>query len=128
VIVKDSEWPHASSARHHIASEPLGDATVIDILHYALQLVLLICFIYVVVKMFQNGSTILGIVCLVTACCLVGWIIAFVVGWMRSGQWNIKGLMLVWTVALIAEIVLGIVQPSTAIGQLQEQIKQSMPK
>ena len=101
---------------------------MIDIIHYALQLAVLICFIYVVVKMFQNGSTILGIVCLVTACCGIGGIIAFVVGWVRSSQWNIKGLMLVWTVAIIAEIVLGIVQPSTAIGQLQEQIKQSMPK
>jgi hypothetical protein len=128
VIVKDSEWLRASSAWHHIASEPLGDAIVFDIIHYALGLVSLICFIYVVVKMFQNGSTVLGIVSIIGLCFCVGWLIAFVFGWIRSSQWNIRGLMLIWTVAIIAEIVMTFVHPSPMVGQFQDQIKQFQPK
>jgi hypothetical protein len=98
------------------------------ILHYAIFLAGLFCFIYVVFKMFQNGSTVLGIVCLVTACCAIGPIIAFVVGWMRSSQWDIKGLMMIWTVAVIANIVLHFVSPSPFVEQLQQQVQQFQAK
>src|SRR5260221_13463238 len=80
---------------------------MLDIIHTALSLVWLFCFIYVVVKMFQNGQTVLGIVTLVLACCAgLGTIIAFAFGWIRSSQWNIKGLMLIWTVAIIGWLIL----------------------
>jgi hypothetical protein len=78
--------------------------------------------------MFQNGSTILGIVCLVTGCCLIGPTIAFVIGWMRSTQWNIRGLMLIWTVAVIANIVLHFVSPSPLLEQGQQLYQQYVAK
>ncbi len=101
---------------------------MMHVFHYAIFLAWLFCFIYVVVKMFQNGSTVLGIVCLVTGCCAIGPIIAFVVGWMRSSQWNIRGLMTVWTVALIANIVLHFVSPSPVVEQVRQQVRQFQAK
>ena len=67
----------------------------------------LVCFIMVVVKMFQNGDTTMGIVCLVLIPCVgIGGLVAFVVGWMRAGAWNIQNIMTVWTVCMVGGIVL----------------------
>ena len=63
-----------------------------------------VCFILVVVKMFQNDQTGLGIVTLITSLCGIGTLIAFIYGWIKSSEWNIKTLMLVWTVVTIAYI------------------------
>lgn len=95
---------------------------MLDILHIALSLVSLLCFIYVVVKMFQNNQVVLGIVCLV--CCGIGPIVAFAFGWVRSSQWNIKGLMLIWTVDIIAIFVLSAVRPPAYVANFQQQIQQ----
>jgi ABC-type uncharacterized transport system permease subunit len=71
-----------------------------------------ICFILVVVKMFQNNHTVLGIVCIVLACCfLLGFLIAYVYGWMKSGQWNLRNVMLIWTVCIIVGLLGGYLSP-----------------
>ena len=70
----------------------------------------LICFILVLVKMFQNGQTVLGIVCIV--CCGIGGLIAFVYGWIKSGEWGIQKVMLIWTVCIILQIIGGVMSPA----------------
>jgi hypothetical protein len=57
-------------------------------------------------------------------CCGIGGLVAFVFGWIKSSEWNAKGIMLIWTIAIIAGIVLGIVHPNTQMVQLQQQIMQ----
>jgi hypothetical protein len=61
-------------------------------------LVALGCYVWVVIKMFQNQQTGLGIASLVLAPCVgIGGLIAFVMGWMKAGEWKIKGVMITWT-------------------------------
>ena len=97
---------------------------MLDIIQIALSVVSLFCFIYTVVKMFQNGQTALGIGCLIGAlCCGIGGLVAFAFGWIRSGQWNIKGLMLIWTVAIIAGFVLSFVHTPAYLVNIQQQIQ-----
>ena len=68
----------------------------------------LVCFVIVVVKMFQAGQTGLGIASVVLLpCCLIGYFLAFIMGWVKSGEWNIKTLMLIWTVVLLVNLVAG---------------------
>ena len=72
----------------------------------------LACFILVLVKMFQNGQTGLGVVCIVLVFCVgIGALIAFIVGWMNANRWGITNIMIVWTVCWIVGIVLGFMAP-----------------
>ncbi len=60
-------------------------------------LISLVCFILVVVKMFQNGQTGVGIASIVLLLCCIGGLVAFVFGWMKANEWGIKNVMLAWT-------------------------------
>ena len=67
-----------------------------------LGLVLLVLLILIIIKMFQNNNSTLGIVTIITTlCCGVGQFVALVVGWIKSGEWNIKPLMMIYTVVLL---------------------------
>lgn len=78
----------------------------------------LVCFILVLVQMFQRGETTMGIVCIVlTFCALIGPLITFIYGWVKSGQWGIKNIMVAWTVC----IVLGFVGAALNPAQFQIQ-------
>ena len=58
----------------------------------------LVCFILVLIQMFQNDQTGMGIACIVLGLvCGIGGLVAFIVGWMNAAKWNIKNVMLVWT-------------------------------
>ena len=62
----------------------------------------LVFFIMVVVQMFKHDQTNLGIICIVlTFCTGVGPLIAFVYGWMKATEWNLKKTMNYWTVAFV---------------------------
>lgn len=61
-----------------------------------------ICFIIVLVKMFQTAGVLQGILGLI--CGL--W--CFIWGWMNAGKLGIKNIMLIWTVLLLLNIVLGV--------------------
>lgn len=72
-----------------------------------IALVSFIFFIMVVVKMFKHGQTGLGIACLATSllCGGIGVGIAFIYGWVKAGEWQMKGLMMGWTAtALLASV------------------------
>ena len=77
----------------------------------------LVCFIIVLVKMFQNGKTGLGILCIVLVCCGVGELVAFIYGWIKAADWNIRNVMIAFTIGWILMIVGGAMNP----GQFQYQ-------
>jgi hypothetical protein len=85
--------------------------TVILLLHGIsgiFGLVGLVCFVLVVVKMFQNNQTGLGIASIVLLpCCGIGYLLALVMGWVKSGEWNIGNVMLIWTGAFLVSFVTG---------------------
>lgn len=96
-----------------------------------LGLVGLICAIIVIVKMFQNDQTAMGIVTILLFCLGIGQFVTLIIGWMKSTEWNIKNMMLVYTVAFFlgpALVVGGYVSYAlkfaNANPQFQEQLDQ----
>ena len=84
----------------------------------------LVCFILVLVKMFQDGQTGLGVVCIVLTFCIgVGPLIAFIVGWINAQKWNIRNVMLVWTIAVVLNFVSAGLYFTYIGGQLQQQLQ-----
>ena len=67
----------------------------------------LVCFVLVLIKMFKNDQTVLAVVCIVLIFC-GGPLIAFVYGWIKSKEWDLKKVMLGWTAVIVAQLVLGI--------------------
>jgi hypothetical protein len=81
---------------------------------------MLICFILMIVKMFQQGASGMAVLCLVLFfCCTIGLFIAFVYGWIKNASWGTKKLMTVWTVCLLLCIVGNVLAPS-AVGLLRQ--------
>jgi hypothetical protein len=77
------------------------------------SLVSFVCFVLVLIQMFQHGKTGLGIVCVVLfLCCGLGGLITFVYGWMQAKPWNMTNLMTIWTVAFAIDVVAGIINPA----------------
>jgi hypothetical protein len=60
-----------------------------------------ICFIIVLIKQFQEGGLLHGIIGIIT-CGL--WTLIW--GWINAGKLNIRNLMLIWTVLWLAAIIL----------------------
>ena len=87
--------------------------TLANILVGVAGLVSLICFILVLVQMFQHGQTGLGIACIVlTFCCGIGGLIAFIYGWVHSREWRLTNVMIVWTIAIIIDVAVGAANPA----------------
>jgi len=91
-------------------------------------LICLICDIIVIVKMFQNGQTGLGILGIVlTLCaCIPGFLFTLIYGWVRSGEWNLKNIMLVYTVGAVMYIAGSAMNP-TQYSDIQGRIQQNQP-
>jgi len=76
--------------------------TEISPIQLVLALPSLVCLIIVIVNMFQNGSSGLGIATIIlTLLCGIGSLIAFVWGWMNMGG----KVMIAWTILTIAGII-----------------------
>ena len=63
------------------------------------------CFIMVLVQMFKRGEPAMGIVCIGTIFCWVGGLIAFVYGWTKAAAWDIKNIMIAWSVVIVLNII-----------------------
>jgi hypothetical protein len=68
-----------------------------------LSLVSLVCFIIVLIKQFQNGGALHGIIGIVT--CGI-WTLIW--GWMNATKLNIKNIMMIWTLVLVVCIILNV--------------------
>jgi hypothetical protein len=81
---------------------------------YALGLVSLLCFLFVIYTMFNNAESVMGIVCLVGICLLgIGGIVAFVYGWIKAREWEIVPVMGIWSGCVALQIVLAVLQVLT---------------
>jgi hypothetical protein len=91
----------------------------LQLVEFALGIVSLVCFVMVLIRIFQDGQTGLGVACIVLLFCAgIGVIIAFIVGWMNARRWVITNLMTVWTVCILINIVLtGIIIATAPAGQ-----------
>ena len=61
----------------------------------------LICFIIILIKQFQDGGVLHGIIGIITC-----GIWTFIWGWINSGRLNIRNIMLIWTLLWIVAIIL----------------------
>jgi hypothetical protein len=73
---------------------------MLGILAMVLNVIALICFIMVLIKQFQNGGVLHGIIGIIT--CGI-WTLIW--GWMNASRLNIKNIMMIWTLVLIVCIV-----------------------
>ncbi len=74
---------------------------MLSILALVLSIGSFICFIMVLIKQFQEGGVLHGIIGIIT-CGL--WTLIW--GWMNAGRLNIKNLMMIWTLLIIVCIIL----------------------
>jgi hypothetical protein len=82
----------------------------------------LVCFILVLVKMFQHGQMVLGIVSILLCFCVVGQLIVFINGWMKAAAWNIRNVMIAWTVGFLLQVA-GIALNPAQVTDIQHQIE-----
>ena len=69
----------------------------------------LICFLILIVVMFNHGSITTGILCLLTTCCCgIGPLIALFSGWANAALWGITKLMTVYTLLMVLGFMLGV--------------------
>jgi hypothetical protein len=69
--------------------------------------------------MFQSGEQTLGIVCIVLVLCSgIGFIVAFIFGWINANKWDIKNVMLIWTGAIIASLLLSVIALSMGAAMI----------
>ena len=61
----------------------------------------LVCWIMVLIKQFQMGSVVHGIIGILT-CGL--WTLIW--GWINAKKYNIRNLMLIWTILIVVAVVL----------------------
>jgi hypothetical protein len=82
---------------------------LLNVVSVLLSLGSLVCFIMVLIQMFQRGKTGLGIACIILAFfCGIGALIAFIYGWMNATEWGIKNVMLAWTACIVVGILVGV--------------------
>ena len=81
----------------------MAAAGLLGILGMLASLAAFICFIIVLIKQFQNGGVVHGIIGIIT--CTI-W--TFIWGWMNATKLNIKTIMLIWTVLIIVCIVVNV--------------------
>ena len=59
-----------------------------------------ICWIIVLIKIFQNDGALKGIIGLICS------LFAFIWGWMNSSRLGVKNIMMIWTVLIIIFMIL----------------------
>jgi hypothetical protein len=73
----------------------------LQILNMLVSLGSIICFIIVLIKLFQNEGALKGILGIICG------LYTFIWGWMNATKLNIKNIMIIWTLLIIVSIVLG---------------------
>jgi hypothetical protein len=78
---------------------------VLQILAILVGLGSLVCWIFVLIKIFQDGNVGLGIVGIICP------LFAFIYGWMKANEYGIQKVMLIWTVLIVAGIAVNVAMP-----------------
>jgi hypothetical protein len=85
--------------------------TMLQGISFAVGLASLLCYLFVIYKMFDNAESVMGIVCLVGVCVLgLGGLVAFVYGWMKAWEWEIVPVMGIWSGCIATQIILAVIQ------------------
>jgi len=91
---------------------------LLNLLMGAVGLAAFVCYILVVIKMFQKGDQTMGLVSAIGfLVCGLGYLVAFVYGWMKAAEWDIKKIMLGWTACLLVNLAVFCIA-SAAIAML----------
>lgn len=69
----------------------------------------LICFIIVLIKLFQNEGALKGVLGLICG------LYTFIWGWMNADRLGIRNIMMIWTLLVIIQLVLNFVFGATMI-------------
>lgn len=77
----------------------------------AAGIVSLVCWIIVLIKMFPAEGALKGILAIICG------LYAFVWGWMNASRFNLKNIMIIWTIAIIVSIVANMMYGGTAMMQ-----------
>lgn len=78
-------------------------------LQLIITLISLACFVMVIIKMFQSGDTGLGVACLLLIlACGLGFLVTYIMGWVKAGQYGITNIMMAWTGCIVVGIILRI--------------------
>jgi hypothetical protein len=75
---------------------------MLGILGLVLWLGCIICFIMVLIKLFQEKGALHGILGLICG------LYTFIWGWMNAGRLNIKNIMMIWTLLIILSIIVNV--------------------
>ncbi len=70
----------------------------------------LVCFIMVLIKLFQQKGALHGILGLICG------LYTFIWGWMESGRLNIKNIMLIWSLLILVSVVLNVMGAGAAMA------------
>jgi hypothetical protein len=65
----------------------------------AASIVSLVCWIMVLIKMFPAEGALKGVLAIICG------LYAFVWGWMNATRFNLKTIMLIWTVAILISVI-----------------------
>jgi cation transport ATPase len=80
---------------------------LLSTLSYVAGLISLVCFIIVLIKMFQSNMTGMAVACIVLAFCGIGEIVALVLAWQNAGRWRLQqNFLMLYTVSLAAAYLL----------------------
>ena len=63
----------------------------------------LVCFVIVLIKLFQNEGALKGILGLICG------LYTFIWGWMNASRLNIRNIMMIWTALIILSIIINVV-------------------
>jgi len=76
------------------------------------------CYVLVVAQMFRRGRKAWGIVCIILVFALgVGYLVAFVYGWINCRRRRLRRLMTVWTMCLLPCPILTVIVGLMSCGR-----------
>ena len=76
---------------------------MLSILALVCSIASFICFIIVLIKQFQQGGVVHGIIGIITC-----GIWTFIWGWINAGRVGIKNIMMIWTLLIVVGIILNV--------------------
>ncbi|GIK39798.1 MAG: hypothetical protein BroJett011_36310 [Chloroflexota bacterium] len=74
----------------------------------------LICWIMVLIKMFPAEGALKGILAIICS------LYAFIWGWINAGRFNLRNVMLAWTVCIVLAVIGGVINGAAAGTALQQ--------
>src|SRR5215212_827638 len=81
-------------------------SSIVSLLSIVLGIVAFVCWIIVLIRMFQAEMTGAAIATLLLVFCGIGHLVGFVLGWMNADRLRVRSTMYLWTGCLIGIFVL----------------------